>query len=413
MRVTNSPHLVSLCLIVSSLFLSHAGEVSAADPVIDLEPVATSLSRPVGITHAGDGSGRLFIVELTGEIRIVDAAGDLLPTSFLDIGAQSACCGEQGLLGLAFHPNYSDDGYFYVHYSDLEGDTVVSRFTVSANPDVADPGSELVLLTLAQPYTNHNGGQIEFGPDGYLYIALGDGGSGGDPGDRAQNLGLLFGKILRIDVDTADPPLEYSIPADNPFVGAGGPRQEIWAYGLRNPWRFSFDRLTGDLFIGDVGQFLWEEINMQPAASTGGENWGWRCYEGDAVYNSSGCGPIGDYEFPILTYAHAGGNCSVSGGYRYRGTNYPNLWGTYLFGDYCTGKVWGGTYDGMAWSATEFYDLPASLSSFGEDEDGELYLAAYASSGTVYRIVDLSDPGVIFFDGFENGTTDGWTSATP
>ena len=291
---------------------------------------------------------------------------------------------------------------------------MVSRFSVSADPDVADNTSEFVLLTLTQPYTNHNGGQIAFGPDRLpLHRPRRRLAAAATPVTARRTLHLLFGKLLRIDVDQQDPGMNYAIPPDNPFVDVAGARKEIWAYGLRNPWRFSFDRLTGDLFIGDVGQFLYEEIDFQPAASAGGENWGWRCYEGDAIYNTSGCGPIGNYEFPILTYEHVDGNCSVSGGYRYRGLSYPNLRGIYLFGDYCTGKIWGATFDGMNWSATELLDMPGSLSSFGENQDGELYLAVYAATGSVYRIIDTSDPTVVFTDGFENGTTDGWSLVAP
>jgi len=394
--------------------ISTADYVSAGQPTIELQLLTSNLDRPSVITHAGDNTGRLFIAELTGAIRIVDSGGTLLPLPFLDLDAQSACCSEQGVLGVAFHPDYVNNGYFFVHYSDLAGDTVISRFSVTGDPDIADLGSELELLTLTQPDWNHNGGQIEFGPDGYLYIGLGDGGGGGDPGNRAQNTTVLFGKILRIDIDNQDPPLEYAIPADNPFVGVVGAAEEIWAYGLRNPWRFSFDRLTGDLFIGDVGQGLWEEVDFQPASSTGGENWGWRCYEGNATYNTSGCGPAGDYDFPILVYGH-GPSCSINGGYRYRGPNYPNLYGTYIYGDYCSGKIWGATFDGASWSATEIADMTSSQSSFGEDQHGELYVAAYnsAPNGAVYRIVDTSTIGLIFSDDFESGTTSNWSSTTP
>ena len=388
----------------------------AGQPALELQVVTADLDRPVVITNAGDGTGRLFVAEQDGVIRIITAAGALLPQPFLDISAQTSCCGERGLIGVAFHPNYGVDGTFFVHYSDANGDTVISRFSVSAaNPDLADIGSEVEILAVAQPFSNHNGGQIEFGPDGYLYIGLGDGGDGGDPGDRGQNLGLLLGKILRIDIDNQDPGLAYAVPLDNPFVDVAGAADEIWAYGLRNPWRFSFDRLTGDLFIGDVGQGSWEEIDFQPSSSAGGENWGWRCYEGDAVYNSSGCGPIGGYEFPILTYSHSLG-CSVTGGYRYRGSDNPNLYGVYIYGDYCSARIWGATSDnGSSWVETELFDASFFLSSFGESEDGELFVAKLSSfpSGAVYRIVDTSPPLSIFFDGFETGNTTGWSAITP
>jgi glucose/arabinose dehydrogenase len=397
-----------------------AGLVSVANagvplpPELQLVPVVSSLSTPVVITNAGDGSNRLFIVEKVGRIRIVKD-GTLLATPFLDIDPIVNSGGnEQGLLGLAFHPDYTGTGYFYVNYIDSSGDTVISRFAVSpGNPDIADPNSEFEILSVDQPFSNHNGGQIEFGPDGYLYIALGDGGSGGDPGNRAQNLAVLLGKMLRIDIDNADPPLNYRIPADNPFVSDAGAADEIWAYGLRNPWRFSFDRLTGDIFIGDVGQEDWEEIDFQPASSPGGENWGWRCYEGTHEYNTSGCGPIGDYEMPILEYSSGSttSNCSVTGGYRYRGVAAPGLRGAYLYGDYCSGDVWAGVYDevGGTWSAVDldFSTTPFSLRTFGEDEQGNVYLA---SLSTVYVIEEI---GTIFVDGFDDGTTDAWTETTP
>ena len=399
-------------IFMGVLAVAFGPAASAGQPVLELQLVTSQLDRPVVITHAGDGSGRLFIAEQDGEIRIVDADGNLLALPFLDISAQTSCCSERGLLGIAFHPDFETNGFFFVHYSDSAGDTMISRFSVSAgNPNLADIASEVELLAVSQPYPNHNGGQIEFGPDGYLYIGLGDGGSGGDPEDRAQNLGLLLGKILRIDIDNQDPGLEYAIPPSNPFVGVSGVAEEIWAYGLRNPWRFSFDRQTGDLFIGDVGQNLWEEIDFQPVSSPGGENWGWRCYEGDAVYNSTGCGPAEDYEFPILTYHHDFG-CSVSGGYRYRGARYSNLFGLYVYGDYCSGRIWGATNaGGPGWSATELLDVSFFISTFGENEDGELFVAALSSfpNGAVYRIVDTH----VFSDGFDTGDTASWADTVP
>lgn len=402
--------------LVGAILGSAPALSSAGVPTVSLELLTTGLDRPVGITHAGDGSGRIFIVEKTGAIRIVDAAGTLVALPFLDLSSQVSGGSEQGLLGLAFHPDYESNGYFYVHYTDSNGDSRISRFSVSAgDPDLADPASELVLLTVLQPFSNHNAGQIEFGPDGYLYVAFGDGGSGGDPGDRAQDLALLLGKMLRIDVDTTDPGLDYGIPADNPFVGVAGAREEIWSSGLRNPWRFSFDRHTGDLFIGDVGQNAWEEIDLQPASSGGGENWGWRCYEGNVVFNFSTCSAATTFDFPIIVYAHSAGNCSVNGGYRYRGGRYPNLVGTYVYGDYCTGKIWGATYDGAIWNSVELFDMPASQSSFGQDERGELYVAVLsaAPNGAIHRIVDTSTPQHLFTDGFESGDTTTWSSSVP
>jgi len=411
LKLTNAVRLLIFSIVILGL-VSAANAGIPVPPELELVPVASGLSTPVVVTNAGDGSNRLFIVEKVGRIRIVEN-GALLATPFLDIDPIVNSGGsEQGLLGLAFHPNYTGTGYFYVNYTDSSGDTVVSRFSVTAgDPNIADPGSEFEIISIVQPFTNHNGGQIEFGPDGYLYIGMGDGGSGGDPGDRAQNLAVLLGKMLRIDIDNSDPPLDYRIPADNPFVGASGAAEEIWAYGLRNPWRFSFDRTTGDLFIGDVGQNLYEEIDFQPASSAGGENWGWRCYEATHPYNTSGCGPIGEYDMPILEYSHSSGRCSVTGGYRYRGVLAPGLRGAYLFGDYCSGDVWAGVYDEMGgtWSSVDlnFTENLFSLRTFGEDEQGNVYLSA---GSTVYVINEL---GTLFVDGFESGDTTEWTETVP
>jgi glucose/arabinose dehydrogenase len=250
-----------------------------AQESIALEPVMTGLTRPVGITSAGDGSGRLFIVLQGGQILVYDGV-QLLPTPFLDISSLVSCCGEQGLLGLAFHPRYAKNRFFYLNYTNTAGDTVVARYRASAAPNVAKPKSARILLTIPQPFSNHNGGQLQFGPDGYLYIGTGDGGSGGDPQNNGQNLGTLLGKILRIDVNGVNRRGSYAIPTDNPFVHTPGARGEIWAFGLRNPWRFSFDRLTGAMFIGDVGQGNWEEIDIQSRRNKGGKNYGWRLMEG-------------------------------------------------------------------------------------------------------------------------------------
>src|SRR5713101_6611818 len=354
---------------------------------IALEPVVTGLTRPVGITHAGDGSGRLFITIQDGQILLYDGV-QLLPTPFLDIASLVSCCGEQGLLGLAFHPRYASNGLFYVNYTNTVGDTVIARYVVSANPNVADPQAARILLTIPQPFSNHNGGQLQFGPDGYLYIGTGDGGSGGDPQNNGQNLGTLLGKLLRIDVDKGTP---YAIPSDNPFVAMANPttRGEIWAFGLRNPWRFSFDRLTGALFIGDVGQGSWEEIDFQPAGSRGGENYGWRLMEGKHCFNpATSCNP-GTLALPILEYDHSLG-CAVTGGYRYRGARLPQLFGSYLYGDFCSGRIWQATRTNTGrWTTTELRDSPYVISTFGEDEVGELYLAHYTqdATGAIYRFV--------------------------
>ncbi len=341
---------------------------------------------PVDIANCGDD--RLFIVEKSGYIRILNTDGT--SSLFLDIDSKVKSSGsEQGLLGLAFDPNYAVNGYFYVNYinNTATGNTVIARYTRNAvNPNIADVASEVILLTITQPFSNHNGGNLEFGPDGYLYIGTGDGGSGGDPGNRSQDItDQLLGKMLRIDVST----VPYSIPADNPFVGITGDDQ-IWQYGLRNPWRFSFDRMTGDLWIADVGQGAWEEVNFVPASSTGGENWGWRCYEGNATYNTTGCGPAGGYDFPIYVYDHTfgAGGFSITGGYVYRGSDYPGMQGYYIFCDYVTGNWWHTVSNGMGgWtSILTSFDF-ADVATFGEGSDGELYCATL-SGGQIYKVID-------------------------
>ena len=281
------------------------------------------------------------------------------------------------MLGLAFHPNYAENGIFFVDYTDRRGDTVVSRFQVTADPNVADPNSEAILLNISQPYANHNGGMIAFGPDGYLYVGMGDGGSGGDPQGNAQNLQTLLGKILRIDVDSGNP---YGIPAGN----APNALPEIWAYGVRNPWRFSFDRRTGDLWIGEVGQNQWEEIDMLPAGIQGGTNLGWDFIEGTHSFEGSPPANLALVS-PVIEYSHAGGNCSVTGGYVYRGAD-PDWQGIYLYGDYCSGSIWGALAgpDG-AWQTTRLYASQSGLASFGEGEDGKLY-AVYLG-GTILRLI--------------------------
>lgn len=355
--------------------------LSTALAQFNLTPVASNLTQPLFLTYAPDGSGRLFILEQPGRIRIVQN-GRLVAEPFLDIAAQVSCCGERGLLGLAFHPDYKSNGLFFINYTNSSGNTVIARYKVSSNPNRADTGSAQVLLTIEQPYANHNGGMVAFGPDGYLYIGMGDGGNGGDPQNNAQNLGSLLGKILRIDVNKSQGNRAYTVPQDNPFVNRQGARPEIWSYGWRNPWRFSFDRETGDLWVADVGQNKWEEVHFQPASSKGGENYGWRLMEGNHCYNPTDCNKNG-LVLPVLEYDHGEGQ-SITGGYRYRGKAIPALQGMYIYADYVSGRIWGASPKGNAWEAKELRKTDLRISSFGEDEGGELYVIDHA--GTVYKM---------------------------
>jgi len=354
-----------------------------APPALQL--VAGSLDNPLFVTAPNGDSARLFIVLQGGVIRVV-RHDTLLVTPFLDLTSQVSTGGEQGLLGLAFHPQHATNGRVYVHYTNSAGDTRVVRYTVSADPNVANPASAETVLTQTQPFANHNGGMLAFGPDGFLYIGLGDGGSGGDPQNNAQTMTTLLGKMLRIDVNGAAP---YTVPASNPFAGQTGVRPEIWASGLRNPWRYSFDRLTGDLYIGDVGQGAREEINVQAAASPGGggENYGWRLMEGSTCFVAF-CSPAG-LTMPVHDYTHNDG-CSVTGGYVYRGTRVPALTGHYLYADYCDG--WVRSFRWLSGAATDHRDWPSlapggPISSFGEDGRGELYVVVHGGRGAVYRVV--------------------------
>ena len=357
------------------------------------QQIASGLSSPVAITNAKDGSGRLFITLQGGQIMIYNGT-QVLATPFLSIAALISCCGERGLLSVAFHPNYTSNGFFYVYYTNTNGDLVIARYRVSANPNIADPNSASIVLTIPRnpAYGNHNGGQLQFGPDGYLYIGPGDGGGGGDPDHNGQNLNSLLGKILRIDVNNGSP---YGIPPTNPFVdGNPNTRDEIWAYGVRNPWRFSFDRLTGDLFIADVGQSNWEEVDFQTAGSAGGQNYGWNTMEGNHCYPPStpSCNMSG-LTLPILEYSHSFG-CSITGGYRYRGSRIPELYGKYLYSDYCSGRIWGATFNGSTWTTTELADTTYSVTTFGEDEAGEIYFNDYAA-GVIYRIVRVTTAALL------------------
>lgn len=343
--------------------------------------VAEDFTRPVYLTHAGDE--RLFVVEQAGYIWVMQPDGTILDEPFLDIrSVVEDGANEQGLLSVAFHPNYAENGYFFVNYTGSNGATNIARFSVEAdNPNRADLESAEVLLNIEQPFRNHNGGLIKFGPDGYLYIGMGDGGSGNDPQNLAQNLSSLLGKVLRIDVDGEFP---YAIPDDNPFVGQDSVLPEIWTLGWRNPWRFSFDFATGDMFIGDVGQNEWEEVSYQSGESTGGENYGWRVYEAsEGNIDDPGVNPD-DLVFPIAEYDHSGslfgGNhCSVTGGYVYRGEDLPALQGTYLFADYCSGMIWTLNENDEVWEMETFMDTDFTISSFGEDVSGELYIMTFDS----------------------------------
>ncbi len=355
-----------------------------------LEPVYEGFELPVFLTHAGDGSGRIFVVEKTGKIW-VSVNGRVQTTPFLDISEKITTAGnEQGLLGLAFAPDFAESGHFFVNYTDRQGTTTVARYIVSANdPNRADPQSAFTVLTVAQPAANHNAGMLDFGPDGYLYIPLGDGGAANDRFGNGQNPNALLGKILRLDV-TSDPAQPYLIPADNPFVDADwngqDVRDEVWAIGLRNPWRTSFDRQTGDFWVADVGQNQIEEVNVLRPGAPGGENLGWPIMEGSRCFGAANCDQTG-LTLPIAEYTHADGNCSVTGGYVYRGAAFPQWQGVYFYGDYCSGRIWALAPDSAGgWANAEITDSDLMISSFGADEAGELYALDYAN-GVIYRLM--------------------------
>jgi hypothetical protein len=369
----------------------------ATQPQLELQPFATGLNQPIDIVNAGDD--RLFVIQQRGLIRIIDADGTVHSDPFLDLTALVSQSGnERGLLSLVFHPGYDENGFFFVNYTRQEdGATVVARYSADAdNPDQGDPDSAKEILTIDQPFANHNGGQLLFGPDGYLYIATGDGGSGGDPEDYAQTHTTLLGKMLRIDIDVDDES-PYAIPEDNPFAHDDFTRDEIWALGLRNHWRNSFDRYTGDFWIADVGQNEREEVNFQPADSEGGENYGWRCYEGSIPYNLDGCGDTDYYTFPVFEYGHIGSGCSgsVTGGYVYRGAVNNGMFGHYIFADYCTGNFYHiiPTEEGFEGALLDGFS-PLQYATFGEDRYGELYVAL-RGEGEIRRVVETSDCGPV------------------
>jgi glucose/arabinose dehydrogenase len=398
-----------LLILISGIFLSSGVEpaADAAWPTIDTVLVAGGFDEPVHIIHAGDGSGRLFIVEQPGRIKILH--NDSSQSIFLDITDRVRSVGnEEGLLSLAFSPGYSTSlPHFYVYYTQADGNNVVSRFSTTGDPNEADASSEEKILVLEHPnFSNHNGGQLAFGPDGYLYIATGDGGGGGDPQGNAQNPASLLGKILRIEtIETQVSNIEgnsilylpllsnsgsteqsnYKIPPDNPYVGVPGFRAEIWALGLRNPWRFSFDRQTGDLFIADVGQNRSEEVDFQPAASTGGENYGWNIMEGFDCYPNDPCDKS-NLVLPVFTYPTDTG-CSITGGFVYRGSVYPGMQGIYFVGDFCTGAIWGLQQSGNNWENSLLLASGSWISTFGEAESGELFFAD-RQNGNIYRVIE-------------------------
>lgn len=356
---------------------------------IAIQSFATGFSSAVEIAHANDS--RLFVVQQGGLIRILNSDGTKNTTPFLNLTSLVSSGSERGLLGLAFHPDYATNGYFFVNYTNTSGSTVIARYSVSTtNPDVANT-TATILMTIPQPYSNHNGGTIKFGPDGYLYIGMGDGGSGGDPGNRAQNISENLGKMLRIDVNVTDTPY-YSSPASNPYVGISG-NDEIWAIGVRNPWKFSFNRLNDDLWIADVGQNNIEEINKIASPQTAGLNFGWRCYEGNVAYNTSGCAALTTMTMPLAQYTHAQG-CSITGGYEYTGTMYPNFSNKYFFADYCENRIaYANTTTGTITYTPYFTGSSNNFTSFGEDMNGELYIT---NSSIIYKIVDTSLATVAF-----------------
>ncbi len=381
--VTAAAALIAVATLVGGLVPAP----SRAAITLGLTTVASGLAKPVALTNARDGSGRLFVVEQAGRIRVITKTGTLLTAPFLDIRGRVSCCGEQGLLGLAFHPSYTSNGRFYVAYTDADGALVVGEHRrTSTNANRASTTERRIIRIPHPGYGNHNGGQIAFGPDGYLYIGTGDGGGGGDPGENGQSRRTLLGKILRIAPNVKSATPAYRIPSTNPWAKSTTVRREIWSYGLRNPWRFSFDPATGALWIADVGQNRYEEVNraLRSAGGGRGANFGWDQYEAYTCYEGP-CSTSGK-TFPLAAYSHGANGCSVTGGYVYRGTRSPALAGRYLFGDYCSGRIW---YVNAGGSSRQkpvlLRDTTMSISAFGEGENREIYVLDYAS-GRVRRI---------------------------
>jgi glucose/arabinose dehydrogenase len=378
------PVVVVLCLAALTVIPSIEARAQPAWPTLYLTDPIGGFHKPVQIASAGDGKNRFFVVELPGQIGLVKK-GVLQPTPFLDVSSLATCRGG-GLLSVAFAPGYADNGRFYVAYNDAGCNLVVARYLVSSDPDVADPSTRQIVLSISPAVPGvlgHSGGQLAFGPDGFLYVSMGDGTSSGDPDDLAQDPSTLLGKILRIDVETGDP-ATYTIPPTNPYVNAQGYRPEIWALGFRNPYRFSFDQATGDLYIADVGEATWEEVDFQPSGDPGGENYGWRRMEGPDCFGASTCDATG-LTMPVAAYDHSQGDCSITGGEVYRGTADPRLAGIYFAGDFCTGRIWGFRQDAAGWQSSVLTTTAFSITGFGHDESGNLYVTDF-NDGLIYRL---------------------------
>ena len=385
----NRPKTILQVPLLFLLVLSFQG---FSQPVLRYEPVIRSLTNPVDIVNANDGNHRLFVVQKDGLIKVFDSTYQYIG-DFLNVQGITTQ-GERGLLSLVFHPEYKKNGSFFIYYTNAQGNIEVSAYKVSSNLNEADPASKKIIITIPHPNaSNHNGGKLQFGPDGYLYFATGDGGGGGDPFNNAQNGNSLLGKMIRIDIDNSTPPLNYRIPMDNPFIADPLIADEIWALGLRNPFRWSFDRLTGDMWIADVGQNAREEINYVKAGQHKGLNYGWRCYEGKFTYNTNNCQPISHYKVPVFDYPHSDidGGFSVTGGFVYRGAEYPSLNGHYIFADFVSGNHWTIKDSANQVQTTKLEgNLPINIAGFGETETGALH-ACSLSDGIVYKIVVVTD----------------------